>query len=89
MTLITATTEEIKHKSNKVNPSFYSIYRKYYFSLPEKIIDVVIHQVDFSNKFDVNLTSEEMTKSSMSFSISSFSKEWDLEEDEYWNKYLV
>jgi hypothetical protein len=59
-----------------------------YFPLSKKseIIDVVvINNIQSQYKFD--LCESQLTEQAKKFSLSSFSKEWDEEDDDFWSKF--
>jgi hypothetical protein len=51
-----------------------------------KIIDVVIIN-NIEPTFEFDLCEAQLTEQSKNFSMSSFSKEWNEEDDEFWNKF--
>lgn len=48
-------------------------------------IDVVV--VNNYTNYHSDLSESELTNQAMNLSISSFSEEWDKEDDDYWNNY--
>lgn len=52
------------------------------------INDVFVIFSGSSYEIETDLSPKELTINSMLLSQSSFSKEWDNEDDEYWNNYL-
>lgn len=53
----------------------------------QEITDVFVN-FNYFLEYESDLSSKDLTISSMKLSQSSFAKEWDNENDDYWNSYL-
>jgi hypothetical protein len=51
-----------------------------------KFEDVIVVN-NFTTALDFNIDDNELTKQAMNLSTSSFSEEWDKEDDMFWNNY--
>jgi hypothetical protein len=74
------------NSSVKYNTNFFG-YSRYFRILPENKVEDVIVVNNFSPYLDFNIDDSELTKQAMNLSTSSFSLEWDKEDDDFWNNY--
>lgn len=80
------TTKSSSQKTLKTENSFLSHY--VFNRLRQPIDDVIVIFGSQSFEYDVDLSPEDLTNSSMILSQTSFNEEWDKEDDDYWNSYL-
>ncbi|UAB75584.1 hypothetical protein [Mesoflavibacter sp. SCSIO 43206] len=89
--ILTASTNEksTRSSSQKTLRTERSYLSHYLFNrLKQPIDDVIVIFESQPFQYDVDLSSEDLTNSSMILSQTSFSEEWDKEDDDYWNSYL-
>ena len=62
-------------------------FSRYFRFFPENKVEDLIVVNNFTTDLDFNIDDNELTKQAMNLSTSSFSEEWDKEDDEFWNNY--
>lgn len=81
-------TLNTSNSNSTVRYSTNSFGFSHYFRLfPENKVEDVIVVNNFTTDLDFNIDDNELTKQAMNLSSSSFSEEWDKEDDEFWNNY--
>ena len=86
MTTLTLDTSVDTSSFKKLFGSTLGVSNYFRNATESKIIDVVvINNIETSYKMD--LCDAQLTEQAKNFSMSSFAKEWNEEDDDFWNKF--
>lgn len=78
-TLNTYSEDTLSGRDDKYSDLFFS-------QVKSKIKDVVV-VYSYYNDVEFDLSKKDLTETSKKLAVTSFSKEWDNEDDGYWNNY--
>jgi hypothetical protein len=75
------------YSSVRYSTNFFGFSRNFRFLPSNNKFEDVIVVNNFTTALDFNIDDNELTKQAMNLSTSSFSEEWDKEDDVFWNNY--
>jgi len=78
-TLNTSSEDTLSGRNDKYSDLFFS-------QIKSKIKDVIV-VYSYYNDVEFDLSNKDLTETTKKLAITSFSKEWDKEDDNYWNNY--
>jgi hypothetical protein len=78
-TLNTSSKDTLSSRNDKYSDLFFS-------QIKSKIKDVIV-VYSYYNDVELDLSNKDLTETTKKLAITSFSKEWDKEDDNYWNNY--
>jgi hypothetical protein len=87
MTITLNTSSSNPVTRSKYTTSSFGFYKAFKLSCEVKVVDDVILVNNFNTNLEIDLSDLELTKCSMNIATSSFSEEWNKEDDDFWNNY--